>query len=135
MHMQFIRIVMRNLRALSALAAASAGRRTDLLETAERDARRLERAKIPWADPLARLIRAGVAGRRGQAASLLADAASLFDAVQMSLWAAATRRRLGEVRGGREGQDLSDQANAFMKGQQIRNPARMTDMLVPACCS
>ncbi len=129
---------MRNLRALSALAAAEAARRTDLLETAERDARRLEREKIPWADPLARLIRAGVAGRRGQAAkaaSLLADAASLFDAVQMSLWAAATRRRLGEVRGGREGQDLSDQANAFMKGQQIRNPARMTDMLVPACCS
>ncbi len=63
MHVQFIRIVMRNRRALSALAAAGGGRRTELLDTAEREARRLEREKMPWADPR------GVAGSEGRLAA------------------------------------------------------------------
>ncbi len=49
----------------------------------------------------------------------------------MSLHAAAARRRLGEHVAGGKGETLIRQADAWMAGQRIRNPARMASMLVP----
>jgi len=49
----------------------------------------------------------------------------------MKLFAAACRRRLGKLIGGDEGHSLVAEADAWMAGQFIVNPARMTATLVP----
>ena len=54
-----------------------------------------------------------------------------FNALDMRLWESAARRRLGEVTGGSKGHDLMARADAWMIGQAIRNPARMTATLCP----
>jgi hypothetical protein len=49
----------------------------------------------------------------------------------MKLFAAVARRRRGELVGGDEGAGLIAQATAWMESQNIRNPSRMSDMVVP----
>jgi hypothetical protein len=49
-----------------------------------------------------------------------------FRGVDMMLHAMGTRRRRGLLLGGAEGQDLVQQADAWMTGQTIRNPARIS---------
>ena len=49
----------------------------------------------------------------------------------MGLFAAAARRRLGGLLGGDEGRALIAQADAWMAGQEIRNPARMAACIAP----
>ena len=106
-----------------------------LLRSAERDARRLEREGMAWSTALALPIRAGVAAARGdasRAATLFADAATRLEAVDMNLYAAASRRRLGEILGGDEGRAHVEQADSWMRQQAIRNPARMAEVFAPA---
>jgi hypothetical protein len=89
---------------------------------------------MAWADAFAGLVRAAVAVRRGDArtaAALLPEAAGTLDKLTMRLYAAAARRRLGEVLGGDEGRVLVAEADAWMAGQKIQDPARMTAMLAP----
>jgi hypothetical protein len=135
LRIQQVRIFLLHLRARAALAAAPAAPGPGpLLHAAERDARRLRRERVAWAEALAQLVRAGVAmGRHdaGAARQLLEDAAGRLDAAGLRLHAAAARRRLGERVGGCEGQHLVEQADAWMKGQNIRRPDRMTALLAP----
>jgi len=49
----------------------------------------------------------------------------------MALHAAAARRRRGEIMGGDTGRALVESADAWMTGQIIRSPERMTAMLAP----
>src|SRR5262249_54660085 len=123
------------LRARAALAAAPAAAEPGpLLHAAERDARRLRRERIAWAEALAQLVRAGVAARRRDAdgaRQLLEDAAGRLEAAGLRLHAAAARRRLGERVGGSKGHRLVEQAEAWMKGQNVRRPDRMTALLAP----
>ncbi len=126
-------------RAAIALAvAANCGAGTfqarRLRRSAEHDATRIEREGMPWGNPLAQLIRAGVAtlgGRGDDAVALLSAAETGFQAADMSLYAAAARRRKGELVAGDEGRTLIAAADAWMAGQQIQNPERMTAMLAP----
>jgi tetratricopeptide (TPR) repeat protein len=132
---QHIRIDFLQSRARSALAASIiADNPKPFLRAAGRDAKRLEREKVGWSAALARLVRAGIAGARGdtiRAVRLLREAATQFDEVDMLLFAAAARRRTGELLGGEEGRGLIEGADAWMAGQGIVNPARMTAMLAP----
>jgi serine/threonine protein kinase len=132
---QQVRIILFHLRARCALAAAgAAGDRAAYLRSAERDARALEREKLAWADALAKLIRAGLAARRCERALALEELAAAVDgltAADMRLYAEAARRRRGQLLGGEEGRELVRQADAWMAGQKIKNPERMTDMLAP----
>ena len=134
--MQKIRIFLYERRARSALAAAvDAADPGPLLRAAERDARRLDREGMPWSRALACPIRAGVAAARGdrsQAATLFAEAVTRLEAVDMNLYAAASRRRLGEILGGDEGRAHVERADSWMMQQTIRNPARMADVFAPA---
>jgi hypothetical protein len=132
--MQHLRILVGHGLARGALAGATAmSNRDPLLRDAECSARRLEGVRMGSA-ALAKLVRAGIAAVRGdapRAVALLTEAAAGFDAADMRLHAAAARRRLGGLLGGTEGEALVAKADAWMAGQQIRNPARLTATLAP----
>ena len=133
--LEVVRIIMIEIRGRTCLAVASqAANPEPLLREAERDARLLERRKVSWSKALAKLLRAGIAARRGDsqgAALLLEAAASACDKVNMRLIAMAARRRLGEIISGDRGLALVLAADQWMRAQGIQNPARMTDMLLP----
>jgi tetratricopeptide (TPR) repeat protein len=132
---QLFRGLMYDMRARCALAAAMEMPDTaSPLHAADCDARRLEREGTPWTAPLAQRIRAGIAALRGDkdaAAEFLQSAITGFEAADMPLHAAVSRRRLGELLGGQAGRTLIDQAHAWMTGQGIKNPPRMTALYAP----
>jgi serine/threonine protein kinase/tetratricopeptide (TPR) repeat protein len=132
--LQRARIIFYERRACCALAAAmgAAGSRP-LLRSAERDARRLDREGMAWSKALAYPIRAGIAAARGdtsRAASMFAEALTQLEAVDMNLYAAASRR-LGEILGGDEGRAQVERADSWMRQQGIQDPARMADVFAP----
>jgi hypothetical protein len=135
LRVQQVRVFLLHLRARVALAGApAAAQPARLLHAAERDARLLRCEGVAWAEALAQLVSAGVAmGRHdaGGARRLLEDAAGRLDAAGMRLHAAAARRRLGERVAGTEGRRLVEQADAWMNGQGVRRPDRMTALLAP----
>jgi hypothetical protein len=132
---QLFRNQVRQLQAYSALAAAAAARQPrPLLRTAEALARRLGREKTPWSGATALYVRgAAAAVRRGQAGAraLLSEAVARFQAAGMQLHVAAVRRRLGELLGGAEGRALVAEADAWMAGQHVQDPARMVTVFAP----
>src|SRR5262249_56040263 len=82
MRVQLIRIGMHHLRARCALAKAVAvgpPHSQPYLVSAERDARRLERERMPWGAALAHLIRAGVATGRGDRREAMARLKAAMD--------------------------------------------------------
>jgi hypothetical protein len=135
LRVQMLRIMTVYYSGCAALGAAEIAPEPGPLLRAARDAaRRLEREKAPWAKALAGLIAAGAAALRGDTAgtaALLADVAPAFDGLAMSPFAAAARRRLGELRGGEEGRALVTRADATMAEQGVVNPARMTALYAP----
>jgi len=135
LRVQRLRVYYRYQHACSALAAAVAGAKAGpLLHTAEQDARQMEHEREPWSEALARLVRAGVAAFRGDTSSavaLLVDAAARLEAADMRLWAAAARRRQGQLVGGDAGCGLVAQADSWMMGQGVKAPARLTAMYAP----
>jgi tRNA A-37 threonylcarbamoyl transferase component Bud32/tetratricopeptide (TPR) repeat protein len=132
---QLLRIELRELRARCAIAIAGNSTSPEtLLRSAEWDARGLDRERSPWASAYAQFIRGGIALRRGDAVKaeeLLTKAAASFEAVDMKLNAAVTRRRLGELIGGDRGRALVEEADRWMMVQQIQNPARWAAMYAP----
>jgi len=76
-----------------------------------------------YANPLATLIRAGLAKQQGDLAGALTlteKALKEFEAADMRLYAVAARRRLGEMLGGDRGLQLVAQTEEWMTKQQIR---------------
>jgi eukaryotic-like serine/threonine-protein kinase len=125
-------------RASCFLAAAECAETTHapalLIRSAAACARRLQGEKLPWADGLAGLIRAGVAAcrdNRNEACAILREAIIVFESSGMSLHAAVARRRLGECLPDAEGLPLIDQATSAMTALGIRNPERMTALYAP----
>jgi serine/threonine protein kinase len=135
MRSQRLRVFFYERRARCALAAArGVADPGPLLRAAERDARRLDREGMAWSRALAFPVRAGVAAARGdrsRAATLFASAVTHLEAIDMNLHAAASRRRLGEILGAREGQSHVESADSWMWQQTIQNPARMADVFAP----
>jgi eukaryotic-like serine/threonine-protein kinase len=126
-------------RACAALARSNqrdvptADRRT-LIAEAERAARKIERERASWGIPLAHVVRAAIAVRRGnrdRALALLNSAEAGFETAHMGLLAAAARRRRGELIGGDQGSALVQAAADWMKAQSVVNPQRMTNALIP----
>ena len=130
---QLIRIEALHVRARAALALAARGGadQARLCREAERDARKIEKEGTTYGTPLGRLVRAGVLHLRGDgagAAALLDLAIAGFDATDMSLYAAAARYRRGTLNG-----DAAEvaAAEAWMREEGIRAPARMVGMFAP----
>ncbi len=135
LRVQQSRIDIQQSRARSALAAAVTSRDPGpFLVAARRDARRLERERMPWSSACARLIQAGIAAVRGNseaAVPLLADAEQRLESIDMRLCAAAARRRRGQLLGGEEGRALIGSADAFFASQQVKEPARLAAVYAP----
>jgi hypothetical protein len=135
LRLQMIRIEMYEVYARCTLAlAATSDNVQPLLRRAERDVRRLEREKRPWASAYARFLRAAIALRRGQrsrSSELLRESASRFDACDMRLNAVVARRCLGEMIGGPGGDSLVAQADAWVNAQGIQDPVRWAAMYAP----
>ncbi|HQR66103.1 MAG TPA: AAA family ATPase, partial [Thermoanaerobaculia bacterium] len=97
---QYLFVEWCHLHARAVLAGVASGKLPpQRLGLALRDARSIQRARMPWADPFADLIRASVAassGDRPAALALLASAESGFEATDTGLYAAAARFQRGE---------------------------------------
>ena len=131
---QVLRIEATYLRARAVLATALIDRDRDKLAQAEKLARKIEKENMAWAKPLAVVVRSAVAHQRNQlaeATTTLATAVDGFERMDMRLYAAASRRRLGELLGDDRGRQLQADADAWMTTQRIKNPERMMRMLVP----
>jgi tetratricopeptide (TPR) repeat protein/energy-coupling factor transporter ATP-binding protein EcfA2 len=134
LRIQGLRIDAMQLRGRVAVASAVGKRRESRLKIAETVADRIAKEGMPYANPYAKLIRAGVARRRGDDASavtLLERAVEEFEAADMRLYAVAARRRLGEMVGGDRGQELLQSADEWMSRQQIKDPAKLMNLLAP----
>ena len=135
LQVQVLRTESHFLRGRCALAAAAQGLdRKRLLRIAKRHAAKLAREGMPWIEPFAPLLRAGIrsiVGDSDRARELLAAAAAGFDRADLRLYAAAARRRLGQLTGGTEGEELIRQADELMRSEQIPRPDRVTEVLAP----
>src|SRR5262249_39530765 len=124
-----------HLQARAALAMAKeASSAASYLAVAEKNAGRIKREKTPYGDGWAELILASVAATRGRVESAIAyleSAGKKFEDADMALYAAVARRRRGELSAGDEGKSLISSSDNWMSNQQIKNPARMADMLAP----
>jgi hypothetical protein len=135
LRVQFIHVEALHLRARAALVTARAldgQARRARLAAARRDARRLERVRLDWSGALARAIAASVAaveGRGAEAAALAARAADELAAADLGLYAAAARRQHGQLSG--DADELAA-ADAWMAAEGVRNPPRLSAMLMPA---
>ncbi|MEM7353477.1 MAG: protein kinase [Acidobacteriota bacterium] len=135
LRVQLARIETLQLEGRIALALATNGvDARQQLDVAARTVRDIGARGGPWAEALAALLRAGHAAVRRDANACrdrLRQAVQIAEAADMGLYAAAGRRRLGEILGGEEGYDLVDQADSWMREQRIVDPQRMTTMLAP----
>jgi tetratricopeptide (TPR) repeat protein len=94
----------------------------------------LDRQSHPWSRPWSRLTHACLAsyeGRKEEALDQLVAAAAGFDALGMALYAAASRRRRGQLLGAGKGERYVDEAERWMAEQGIRDPERMTAVCAP----
>lgn len=121
------------LRGLSTLAMLEAGLgdSTRLTREAERDARAIERERMPWMTPFARVIRAGLAlhgKERDRARAELLCAVSELEACEMNGYANAVRYRAARL-----GADVpeAERALEYMRAQGVVAPERMIEMLMP----
>lgn len=132
---QHTRIETANCRARCALARAAQG--TDaprMRAVAEREARRILREGMPWANSYVRLLRAAVAyqtGNAGTAVDELTRAIEGFETSDMQLHAAVCRWRLSGLVDGARARALRDEADVYMARQEIRNPAAMARLFAP----
>jgi hypothetical protein len=132
---QILRIEALYLRSRVALAMAAANLNSRrLLSVARAGARRIARERMPWSDPIASLVRAGIAyldGNTPLALTYLHDAADRFDRADMKLYAGVARRRIGALQQDQRSRDVQQQAEEWMAAQQIKNAQAITRMLAP----
>jgi hypothetical protein len=135
MRIQILRIDAMFLSARAALASARQNvNRESRLKTAEKLAQRIAKERIAWGTPFAYLVRAAIEHQRGdnsKAVDLLSQAIELFAATDSYLYAAAARRRLGELTAGERGLEYIAEADDLMRKRQIVNPVAMTRLMAP----
>jgi hypothetical protein len=114
-------------------AAFAASNPTPLLMRAEADTRRLARLHPRFADPMVAAARAGIMACRGQTAHairMFAEAASAFDAIDMVVLAAASRRQQGLLTGGQAGRELIAEAESVLRQMGVAKPDRFATTMI-----
>ncbi len=130
---QFARLRAIHLRGAAALAvlARSEGDRAALLAQVRRDAKEIARERMPWADGLVTVLRAGAdftTGDRAAASRGLERAARELEGADMLGYANAARAHLSRLEGNAE---CRSRAEAFFRSEEVVNPERMAGLLVP----
>ncbi len=125
-----------DLRARIALTRLTAGAtaRHRLRAVVARATARIARSPLPWASPLASLLRAGAAaaaGKTSRVRPLLTRAVRGFEAAGMALHASVARRRAGEQRKDAQGHVLLVAADAMMVSEGVSAPERLVALLAP----
>jgi hypothetical protein len=131
---QGLRIDVMHLRARLALASAYGAVRQERLKIARHCADQITNEHMPWSDPLANMTYSALANQQGdtsRAAAFARRALDGFEAADMALYAAAARRRLGELLAGDEGLQLINDSALWMTKQEIRNPVAVSNMMAP----
>ncbi len=134
---QFVRIKMFELRARTAIALtahSSEKRKEELLRDAERCARSLDDEGARWAIPLARILRAGIAVKRGRpedGRDLLVRAESEFAAADMMLHVAVTQWQRAAITERSEAERARQSARSWLDGQAVKDPHKLMRMLAP----
>jgi eukaryotic-like serine/threonine-protein kinase len=132
---QVMRIESEYLRGRGGLAmAARYGLRRRFRSAVRTASRRIASERMPWSDPIALLLEAGLAHLEGNAPRALRhlhDAAAGFDSADMKLYLAVTKRRIGALQDDAAGRALKGEADQWMAAQDIKNPAAMTRTLAP----
>jgi hypothetical protein len=117
-----------------AMLEGGRGDRAGLLQAVEKTATSLERERAAWADPFAKLARAGLALRRGderEATATLDAAAAAFDATDMHGYAEASRDRAARLRGdAASAAEIARIADHF-RAEDVAVPERFIRMLAP----
>jgi hypothetical protein len=137
LRVQHSRVEALQLRARIAVAlAARAGpaERGALARAVQRDARRLRDERGPYSQPYSEALLAALdhqAGHGDAAQARLARAVEGFERAEMRGYAAAARRRLGELTGGARGAALVAQADGALGAERVRRADRFAAMLVP----
>jgi eukaryotic-like serine/threonine-protein kinase len=130
-----IRVCSHYERGLSAVAAAEAGfDREAALKCADAWSKKLAKEKLRYAPAMGLLVRACVAGVRGDldtATIALRAATPQLDAADLGYLAASARHRLGQLLGGGEGRELIARSRAFYETQGITNVERCLAMSTP----
>lgn len=134
-HVNLVELDTFTLRARAALAAIREGIDEDNpLATLRHDIRALRRSRVAWAMAEGALFDGLIAAREGRAddaKAWLIEAIDGFDATETSLYAAATRMRLGVLLGGHEGASLYRVGENAMRDVGVRNPVAMARILAP----
>ncbi|MEP7123870.1 MAG: protein kinase [Byssovorax sp.] len=132
---QVLRVEVVHLRGRVALAMASRGADAKRhLAAAEGDAKQLEGERMAWAEPHGSLLRASIAAAKGDdraAVRFTRTALRGYERADMALYAAAARRRLGQLLGGDEGRAFEKASAQWMTDQGVRRPEQLTAMLAP----
>jgi hypothetical protein len=134
-HAQVVRIDAHSYAGNAALSLLTAGGdERKLTRAVQKHARVLLGERTGWSIAQGEVLLAGLAvraGRREAALEHLRRAARSYDAVEMAVYAACVRRKLGELEGGETGARLVAEADRFMAERGVREPARFCAVLVP----
>ena len=120
--------------ARAGVAVAASRRRPELLASAERDTRRLEREGVPWATAVATMMRGAIAAARGQldaAVEILGKAEPLLEASGLAAQLAALRWMRGRVAGGDLGRQLTAAAITYFETEGVRSAERFAAFYMP----
>lgn len=119
---------------LAAASVLSGSARRRALRRAERRAARQRREDIEWAQALAHQVDAILARERDDDEAVIQSlerATQLFDSLGMLLFGAASRYRLGKIRGGDTGREEVQLAEHVMTEQGVAEPARFVRVYAP----
>jgi serine/threonine protein kinase len=119
---------------LGALSTSTRASKGASLSDVQRVAEKLAGEHMAWTSPLSAILLAGVHHQRsqlGDARAELERAASGFEAVDMQLYAAASRARLGELIGGDLGAEHRAKADRYFAAHGIVDGPAFVQMLAP----
>jgi serine/threonine protein kinase len=122
--------------ALAMAETVSPDERLPLLRQARKQARLLRKGEHQTGVAMGAMIDAGIrwlspGADRGLGLVALDRAVATAEAAGAILLAEAGRRWLGEIIGGRRGDELRARSNGWMAGQGIQNPARLAHLVAP----